>query len=202
MNSNINVGDKVMCLYMAGETSVPAGTKGTVTRIIKDPFDKDPDSKIIEVNWDNGSRLSLVTSTDGFKKVKEKIIKEDQQFIADNLDITKYFDWRFFMKFLSMIRESGIINMFASAPLLYTGPNHIERYYGEGKEDNEAFQQVLENAEESKDKLVQGILNYMEDNNQDIDDIDKVNRMASRFSKKILGFYIAVTNVSGNVPPY
>jgi hypothetical protein len=201
MNSNINVGDKVMCLYMAGETSVPAGTKGTVTRIIKDPFDKDPDSKIIEVNWDNGSRLSLVTSTDGFKKVKEKIIKEDQQFIADNLDITKYFDWRFFMKFLNMIRESGIINMLGSAPLLYTGPNHIERYYGEGKEDNEAFQQVLENAEESKNKLIQGILNYMEDNNQDID-IDKVNRMASRFSKKILGFYIAVTGVSGRVPPY
>jgi hypothetical protein len=201
MNSDINVGDKVMCLYMAGETSVPAGTKGTVTRIIKDPFDKDPDSKIIEVNWDNGSRLSLVTSTDGFKKVKEKIIKEDQQFIADNLDITKYFDWRFFMKFLNMIRESGIINMLGSAPLLYTGPNHIERYYGEGKEDNEAFQQVLENAEESKNKLIQGILNYMEDNNQDID-IDKVNRMASRFSKKILGFYIAVTGVSGRVPPY
>jgi hypothetical protein len=201
MNSDINVGDKVMCLYMAGETSVPAGTKGTVTRIIKDPFDKDPDAKIIEVNWDNGSRLSLVTSTDGFKKVKEKIIKEDQQFIADNLDITKYFDWRFFMKFLNMIRESGIINMLGSAPLLYTGPNHIERYYGEGKEDNEAFQQVLENAEESKNKLIQGILNYMEDNNQDID-IDKVNRMASRFSKKILGFYIAVTGVSGRVPPY
>jgi hypothetical protein len=202
MNSNINVGDKVMCLYMAGETSVPAGTKGTVTRIIKDPFDKDPDSKIIEVNWDNGSRLSLVTSTDGFKKVKEKIIKEDQQYLADNLDITRYFDWRFFMKFLNMIRESGIINMFGSAPLLYAGPDHIERYYGEGKEDNEAFQQVLENAEESKNKLIQGILNYMEDNNQDIDDIDKVNRMASRFSKKLLRFYISITNVSGNLPPY
>jgi hypothetical protein len=202
MNSNINVGDKVMCLYMAGETSVPAGTKGTVTRIIKDPFDKDPDSKIIEVNWDNGSRLSLVTSTDGFKKVKEKIIKEDQQFIADNLDITKYFDWRFFMKFLSMIRESGIVNMLGSAPLLYSGENHIERYYGEGKEDNEAFQQVLENAEESKHKLIQGILNYMEDNNEDIDDISKVNRRASKFSQKILGFYIALTGVSGRLPSY
>ncbi len=71
LNPELKVGDRVMCYHMDGETSVTPGTIGTVTLISSDPFE-DGDEKIISVNWDNGSHLGLITSTDAWKKVIEE----------------------------------------------------------------------------------------------------------------------------------
>lgn len=67
LNPPLNVGDIVICYHMDGETSVPPGTKGVVKKINRDPFEPN-DESIISVDWDNGSKLSLVTSTDVWKK--------------------------------------------------------------------------------------------------------------------------------------
>jgi len=69
LNPDLSVGDKIILLYMDGETSVPMGSIGMVTEINVDPFEKD--SKIITVNWDNGSSLAMISSTDAWKKIKE-----------------------------------------------------------------------------------------------------------------------------------
>jgi hypothetical protein len=79
--------------------------------------------------------------------------------------------------------------MFAASPLLYSGKEHIDRYYGENQEDNEAFQEVLDMSEESKNKLIQGIMKYMDAKKEDID-IDRVNYYARKFSKDLLGVYM------------
>ena len=47
LNPKLTKGDRVMCLHMDGETSVPMGTTGTVSRTTKDPFEVD--SEIITV---------------------------------------------------------------------------------------------------------------------------------------------------------
>lgn len=65
LNPEVNIGDKIVCYYMEGETSVLPGTKGVVTEISRDPFE--PDGKIISVDWENGSKLSLLTVTDAWK---------------------------------------------------------------------------------------------------------------------------------------
>jgi hypothetical protein len=55
---------------MEGETTVTPGTKGVVTAISRDPFESaDADEKIISVDWDNGSHLALISSTDAWKKI-------------------------------------------------------------------------------------------------------------------------------------
>jgi hypothetical protein len=69
LNPELVKGDRVMCLHMDGETGVPMGVKGVVTKIGRDPFEED--GKIIEVNWDNGSRLALISVTDSWVKVGE-----------------------------------------------------------------------------------------------------------------------------------
>lgn len=69
LNPELKVGDRVMCYHMDGETDVTPGTIGTVTSISTDPFEPNSDEKIISVNWDNGSHLALVTSTDTWKKI-------------------------------------------------------------------------------------------------------------------------------------
>jgi hypothetical protein len=195
LNPELKVGDRIMCYHMEGETGVPPGTLGTVTKITRDPFETENDS-IINVKWDNGRSLSLITATDVWKLVPKENIKEQEdnawKYMTKNPDIFENFDWRWFREYLEMIRNSGIVNVFGAAPLLYTGREHIDRYYGEGKEDNEYFQDVLDNADKSKDKIIQGVVNYMQKNNKPLDDMSSVNRYAQNFSQKILGLFMVM----------
>lgn len=198
LNPELNPGDVIMLLHMEGETSVPPGTIGVVKKITRDPFES-ADENIISVKWENGSVLNLITSTDAWKKVSSENIQEqntrDQtwNYITANADIFENFDWRWLRDFLYKIRESGIINMFAASPLLYAGKEHIDRYYGEGREDDEAFQAVLEDADEAKDKIIQGVISYMEKNDKDLDNMNSVNAYARNFSQKIVGLYAALS---------
>ncbi len=199
LNPELKVGDVIVLLHMEKETAVPPGTIGVVEKISRDPFES-PDEKIISVKWENGSALGLITSTDAWKKVKsEENIQESRDstwdFMTQNVDIFENFDWRWLEQFLYKVRDSGIVNMYGAAPLLYAGSEHIDRYFGEGKEDDENFQAVLEDADESKNKIIQGVIKFMEKNNKDLDNLDQVNRYAQNFSQKILGLYIALSNM-------
>jgi hypothetical protein len=194
LNPELKVGDKIMCFHMEGETGVPAGTTGVVTSITRDPFES-PDDKLINVSWDNGSNLALISSTDAWKKISREITEDSTgdrhyDFFSKNPEVFENFDWRFFREFLNKLRDSSVINMFQSSPFLYSGREWIDRYHGENQEDNESFQEVLEMAEESKNKMVQGIIKYMTSKNLDLDDMSKVNHYASKFASKIVHLYM------------
>jgi len=194
INPKLEEGDRVLCLHMEGETSVTPGTTGTVRRVVRDPFESDG-GEIIEVRWDNGSQLSLVSVSDVWKKIPKEIQEASSglpqyEFFRDNKEIFENFDWRYFREFFKLVKESGIVNMFAASPLLYAGSEHIERYYGEGREDDEIFQELLQKADEAKSRFIVEIIDYMQSKNLDVDDIDLVNRYANRISKSLLGVYI------------
>jgi hypothetical protein len=193
LNPQLSIGDRIMCLHMDGETSVPMGTNGTVRRISRDPFEND--GIVIDVMWDNGSKLNLLSVTDSWIKIDEETINEQSSdpkydFFNKNPEIFDNFDWRFLREFLKKLRDSGVINMFQSQPFLYSGKDWIDRYYGENQEDNEDFQEVLEMADESKNKMVQGVLKYMESQEIEIE-LDKVNHLIKKFSSSILNLYIS-----------
>ena len=195
LNPSLKEGDRVICYHMDGETGVPPGTKGTVTRIGRDPFEPNGDELIIEVNWDNGSTLALVSVTDAWKKPKEKIQESTgsvtYDYFKENPEIFENFDWRFLRDFLYKLRDSGVVNMFQSSPFLYSGKQWIDRNHGENQEDNESFQEVLEMADESKHKMIQGLFKYMESKNIDMDDMGMVNRLIEKFASKIVNLYIS-----------
>ena len=196
LNPPLEVGDKVVCYHMDGEMNVPPGTKGVVVKVQKDPIVKD--AYMYKVNWDNGSSLPLLSDSDAWKKLKQNI--EEQRsgdplydIYRNNPDVFRNFDLQFFRDYLIKLRDSGIVNMFGAYPLLYAGRDHIERYYGEGREDDEAFQELLEIADESRDKLVQGVLKYLESKNEDLsfeeDDMNKINQLAKKFAKDLFLIY-------------
>lgn len=196
-NPELNIGDRVICYHMEGETSVPPGTEGTVSHVGNDPFDAE--GKLISVKWDNGSTLSLVSETDVWKKAKAKIAEAKAtthdkiaNYFIDNPDIFENFDWKFLRNYLYKIRESSIVNMFTAAPLLYCGEKHLDRYYGEHPSNPEAFNEVLEMADEAKDKMIQGTMGYMESKGIDIDleDMSQFNSTIRRMSQKILDLYV------------
>ena len=193
LNPPVKPGDKIICYHMDGETGVPAGTKGTVITVTRDPFETDSDGKIIGVDWENGSKLSLLSTTDAWKKVVEKIQESsspEYDFFSKNPEIFEHFEYNFLKKYLLKLRESGVINMFLAAPFLYSGKEWIDRYHGEHQEDNKSFQEVLEMADESKNKMIQGLLKYMESKNMDMEDMGRINNLMHKFATKINQFYI------------
>lgn len=192
LNPTLKSGDRIMCLHMDGETSVPMGTVGTVRDVVRDPFEDN--GQIINVKWDNDSTLSLVSVTDQW--IKEPVDKLQEQldsgydFFQKNSEIFDNFDYRFLNIYLKKLRDAGPVNMFESTPFLYSGREWIDRYHGEDQEDNEAFQEVLEMADKAKDKMIQGTLNYMESKNMEIE-LNSVNKVIKRLAQKILQFYIS-----------
>jgi hypothetical protein len=194
LNPELKVGDRIMCFHMEGETGVPPGTLGTVIRISRDPFESENDS-LITVKWDNGSTLALITSTDAWKLAPQEIKEQatgspEYDFFRKNPEVFENFDYKFLKKFLQKLRDSGVINMFQAAPFLYSGKEWIDRYHGENQEDNKAFQEVLEMADDAKNKMIQGLLKYMESKNMDVDDMSRVNNLIDRFAVKINQLYV------------
>lgn len=195
LNPPLKVGDRVICYHMDGETSVPPGTVGTVTKIQKDPFEPNEDALIISVDWDNGSSLGLVSTTDAWKKSKEQQIEEqtgssEYDFYQKNSEIFDNFDWRFFREYLNKVRETGIVNMFTAAPLLYSGKEHIDRYYGENPSNPDEFEELLDIADESRNKMAQGVISWMESKGQEIE-LDKVNRNLTKLAQTILKLWMS-----------
>ena len=196
LNPKVIKGDRIMCLHMDGETSVPPMTTGTVRGVTKDPFEKD--SEIISVKWDNGSDLGLLSITDSWVKIAQETLDEQRNQISSseynyfdkNPEVFENFDWRFLREFLKKLRDAGPVNMFESAKFLYSGKDWIDRYYGENQEDNEDFQDVLDMADKAKDKMIQGVLKYMKSEGIEIE-LDKVNRLTQKFAMKILQLYIS-----------
>ena len=194
LNPKVIVGDRVMCLHMDGEISIPPMALGTVRSVVRDPFEDD--GEIINVSWDNGNNLSLLSVTDSWIKapseqIEEQTSSKEYEFFSKNPEIFENFDYKFLRDYLYKLRKSSVINMLQSAPFLYSGSEWIDRYYGENQEDNEPFQEVLEMAEESRNKMVQGLLKFMESKNMDLDDMTRVNIQLSKLAQKIVQFYVA-----------
>ena len=103
MKEKLNPGDEIMLYHMENEFLSP-GTKGVVQSITRDPFEDD--GLIIEVVWENGSRLSLLSNVDVWKKLKSASLNEEKSknpqfaYIQDNEYIKT--------KFNSFLRGSKI----------------------------------------------------------------------------------------------
>ena len=194
LNPPLNVGDEIVCFHMEHETTVPPGTKGVVTKVQRDPFEESHDALTISVNWENGSKLSLVSATDAWKKIQSEKIEEqtgsgEYNFYRKNPEIFDNFDWRFFREYLNKVRETGIVNVYSAAPLLYSGREHIDRYYGENPSNPEEFEELLDMADESRNKMAQGVISWMESKGQEIE-LDKVNRNLTRLAQSILKLWM------------
>jgi hypothetical protein len=186
-NPELNICDKIVLYHMEDKHGIDSGMQGVVTDITIDPFDNE--NKIIGVNWDDGSKLNILSKYDVWKFAKKKSIDESaEEWFETNGDLLKYFKYNKIRKFLIKVRESGIINMFAASPLLYSGKDHIDRYYGENPPNEEAFQEVLDMAEEVKHMMIRGTMEYLQDNGKELS-IENINSYIRRLGAKMWEFY-------------
>jgi hypothetical protein len=195
INPEVKEGDRIICYHMEGELGVPPGTKGTVRAVGRDPFEFTNDERIIRVNWDNGSQLSLLTTTDFWKLDKERVseaVEEPAEYSAfkKSADIFENFDWRYIRDYLVAVRDAGPVNMIEAGPFLIGGKEWVERYYGEGREDDPRFQKVLEMADTARDKMIAGTVNYL-NKTKDEWELEDAEQYLRRFAKKMMAVYVS-----------
>jgi hypothetical protein len=188
INPKLKPGERVILLHMDGETSVLPGTWGTVIKAYE-LFGSDQ----YDVNWDNGSTLSLISGDDMWdnKERKKKNIKEDtsNDFFMNNIEVFKYFNMKFLKKYLLLIRESGITNMYGAGPYLYMGRERIVhefKYKDIGNE--EAFEEVLQYSNQAQAEMINGVIDYLNDKGIE-EDMSNINKYVQRFSTKIVQTY-------------
>lgn len=74
LNPELNIGDRIVLINMNGETQVSYGDIGTVKGI-----QKFTDILQYQVNWDNGSKLSLLADADKWMKENDFIEMMDKK---------------------------------------------------------------------------------------------------------------------------
>ena len=188
INPKLKPGDRVYLLHMGGETSILPGTWGTVIKAYE-LFGTDQ----YDVKWDNGSSLSLIGDEDmwDIKEKKRKTIKEDDsnKFFMDNIDVFKYFNMKFLRRYLLMIRESSITNMYGAGPYLYMGRERIVHEFKYKDIHNEdAFEEVLAHSNQAQAEMINGVINYLNDKGIE-EDMSSINRYLQRFASKIVQTY-------------
>lgn len=197
INPKLNEGDRIILFHMEDDSPVPIGTKGTVIKKIVQFGDVQ-----YEVEWDNGSNLSLIdgidkwTLLDDFEKRRKIKLGESGDEInrfkslSNNIDIFKFFNWKFLQEYLRVIRESGITNMFTAAPYLYMGSERIKHEFKyQPIHDEDAFDKVIEMANQAQAEMINGTIKVLESKNIE-PDLDQINRYLPRLSRMVLENYM------------
>lgn len=181
LNPKLKVGDKVILLDMEGEPGMYPGLTGRVNRI--DNF-----GSLIQYNveWENGSTLSLLPdSSDIWKKLDDSINEQRIDNIENVTNLIEFFDLGFFVKYLEKLRKCGIVNMFTAAHYLYMGKKRFELEMEYHNHENEICEEVLEMADESQSKLIEGVLNILEKEEKEAS-VERINSYARKYSHNIL----------------
>jgi hypothetical protein len=204
-NVELEVGDRVICINMDDPYSpVSTGIPGTVKR-----------KSVVfgetqyNVDWDNGSKLALISGVDKWARMPKKRTDEstvvitkknflNENFYKEHKDYFKYFDHRLFHQFMKKLRESGVTNMFGSPRYLYMGKERIEH---EHKYDNipneESYNDMLEMSDDVRNELISGSMTYLEDNDKEVNP-----RSVSRTVEKFAGDAFKVfTRIAGGSLP-
>jgi hypothetical protein len=111
---------------------------------------------------------------------------EKNKRLIKNIDVFKFFDQKFFQKYLSVLRDSGITNMLSSQPYLYMGRNRIEHEFKyQDIPNEEAFQELLDMADESQAMMINGVMKVLKKENKEAD-LDIINSYLRKYSNKVL----------------
>ena len=194
-NAPLEKGDTVVCIKMQDEYGVPGGVPGVVKSVANVMGDMQ-----YYVEWDNGSKLALIEGVDKWMRVvqddtieesffmtKKGIIRESKKASEKFNDLSEYYDIRLIKKFLDALRLSSVTNMFQAGQYLYLGKERIahEHKYNEFSDDaQEAFDEVLDMAEEVRDEMIKGAFTSMDDKNKDNNNDDE-DELDSRYLSSV-----------------
>lgn len=198
LNPKLEPGDRIVLLHMDDPYSaVRMGTKGTVVKIVKLPFDM---GYQYNVKWDNGSTLDLLPETDSWilaTDVKPKTNLTTEEFgnelktLSKHKDIIKNMDYRPVLDYLKLVQESGLVNMLQAMPFLMTDSHDLHKliYKFDGEPDD--YPELFENVDNVKQILVSETIRIMEENNMEFNDTT-INRVFQKVCKAVMEMYVSL----------
>jgi len=186
INPKLKVGDRIVCVDMEDEANY-VGKRGTVIDI-----NRGPGFIQYNVEWDNGGSLFLL---DTDKWIYEKDYKrkpkinesKSVQDLADDSKILKYFKMLKIKKYLELLREISITNMFGASPYLYIGKDILRKEHY--NQDSPEFDELLELSEDVKSIMIRGAMSILEDEGKEITP-ETVTRTMQRWAPKVLMFWM------------
>jgi hypothetical protein len=79
--------------------------------------------------------------------------------------------------------------MYGASPYLYMGRERIEHEFKyKDIHNEEAFEEVLNHANQAQAEMINGVINYLEDKGIE-EDMSSINRYLQRFAAKIVQTY-------------
>lgn len=203
INQKLCVGDKIKLWHMEGETGMPPGLEGIVTRLTN--FS---DGVInYEIRWKNNRTLDLLSDTDAWiliergdnnceEEVKESSINESdlskfkaqREFINKHKDVLKSFDTEMLTSFLEALRQCSWVNMLHASVYLYSGKENIKKMHP-FNDESEICSTMLDLADGAKNEMISGTIKYLENTGKEVS-IESVNRKIKILSLTILKWFM------------
>jgi hypothetical protein len=190
MNPKLKVGDRVCLLYMSGEIKMNPGECGVVKSV-----DNVFGDIQYGVKWDNGSNLALLSDTDAWK-LEKKQIKENEldrmNILYKNIDSFRFFKMGFLYKYLKLVRDASIVNMFESPPYLWMGSERIKHEYKyKDIRNEEAFDEMVDMSDQAQAEMINGVINYLESEGIE-ENMNNINRYLRKFATMIVQNYMHI----------
>jgi hypothetical protein len=198
LNPKLEPGDRIVLLHMDDPYSaVRMGTKGTVLKIVKVPFDM---GYQYNVKWDDGSVLDLLPEADSWvlaTDVKSKKNLTTEEFgkelktLSKHKDIIKNMDYRPVLDYLKLVQKSGLVNMLQARVFLMSDSKNLHKLIYKFDGEPEDYPELFENIDEVRDILINETIRIMQEQNMEFDD-STVNRVFQKVCSAVMEMYMSL----------
>ena len=198
LNPKLEPGDRIVLLHMDDPYSaVRMGTKGTVLKIVKVPFDM---GYQYNVKWDDGSVLDLLPEADSWvlaTDVKSKKNLTTEEFgkelktLSKHKDIIKNMDYRPVLDYLKLVQKSGLVNMLQAKVFLMSDSKNLHKLIYKFDGEPEDYPELFENIDEVRDILINETIRIMQEQNMEFDD-STVNRVFQKVCSAVMEMYTSL----------
>jgi hypothetical protein len=198
LNPKLEPGDRIVLLHMDDPYSaVRMGTKGTVLKIVKVPFDM---GYQYNVKWDDGSVLDLLPEADSWvlatdvkskKNLTTEEFSQELKTLSKHKDIIKNMDYRPVLDFLKLVQKSGLVNMLQARVFLMSDSKNLHKLIYKFDGEPEDYPELFENIDEVRDILINETIRIMQEQNMEFDD-HTVNRVFQKVCGAVMEMYISL----------
>ena len=198
LNPKLEPGDRIVLLHMDDPYSaVRMGTKGTVVKIVKVPFDM---GYQYNVKWDDGSVLDLLPEADSWvlatdvkskKNLTTEEFSQELKTLSKHKDIIKNMDYRPVLDFLKLVQKSGLVNMLQARVFLMSDSKNLHKLIYKFDGEPEDYPELFENIDEVRDILINETIRIIQEQNMEFDD-STVNRVFQKVCSAVMEMYMSL----------
>jgi len=198
LNPKLEPGDRIVLLHMDDPYSaVRMGTKGTVLKIVRVPFDM---GYQYNVKWDDGSVLDLLPEADSWvlatdvkskKNLTTEEFSQELKTLSKHKDIIKNMDYRPVLDFLKLVQKSGLVNMLQARVFLMSDSKNLHKLIYKFDGEPEDYPELFENIDEVRDILINETIRIMQEQNMEFDD-HTVNRVFQKVCGAVMEMYVSL----------